>query len=140
MRAWMSRQYSLAALIAHAAAPERQILGRWLTQSKDGLVQIYLAATGQFEGRISGGGGTERLDDMNPDSALRTQVLRGRVILQGFRYAGARKWTEGTLYDPNNGKTYKCNIELTNADTLTIRGYTGMSLFGRTIVWRRKRE
>jgi uncharacterized protein (DUF2147 family) len=151
MSTWIKRRYGVAIMIASAAlltggaradtAPERQILGTWLTQDKQGLVQIYLAASGKYEGRIVfGSGEPDELDSKNPDPALRTRSLNGAVILQGFRYAGDGKWTEGTIYDPDNGKTYKCTMELKSADTLSIRGYIGVPLLGRSVLWTRKRE
>jgi|SRR5579872_4275550 len=127
--------------IAHAQTnPERQILGAWLTQAKDGVIEIYLTGTGKLEGKIVGGrDGSETLDVNNPDPALRSHPLRGTVMLRGFRYAGAGTWTDGTIYDPHNGKTYECNITLTQPDTLKIRGYVGVPLFGRTEMWVRKK-
>jgi uncharacterized protein (DUF2147 family) len=143
-------RYVVAALVAAATflvstshadvAQERRILGHWLTQSKDGVIQIYLAESGRYEGRIvNGQGGPERRDAKNPDPALRTRLLKDKVILQGFRYAGDGRWTDGTIYDPNNGKTYKCHMELTKSDTLNMRGYVGVPLFSRTEVWTRQK-
>jgi uncharacterized protein (DUF2147 family) len=134
-----------AALLAGGAqadnTPEQQILGIWLTQDKEGLVQIYRATSGRFEGRIVfGNGEPEQLDDKNPDPALRTRSLNGAVILQGFRYAGDGRWADGTIYDPDNGKTYKCTMELKGADTLSVHGYIGVPLLGRSVLWTRKRE
>jgi uncharacterized protein (DUF2147 family) len=36
-----------------------------------------------------------------------------------------------------NGSTYSCTIKMTNANTLDIRGYIGVSALGRTDVWKR---
>jgi len=151
MSARINQLRGLAILIAGGAlltasaradiAAERQILGTWLTQDKEGVIQFYLAATGKLEGRIvGGGGGSEGFDDKNPEPTLRTRSLDGAVILQGFRYAGDGRWTDGTVYDPDNGKTYRCNMELKNADTLSVRGYIGVPLFGRSQLWTRKKE
>jgi uncharacterized protein (DUF2147 family) len=41
-------------------------------------------------------------------------------------------WEKGTIYDPENGKTYSCKIYLENKNTMKIRGYIGISLIGRT--------
>jgi len=144
----IKRRYGLAAVMVVAVwlcsgaradvVPEQQILGTWLTQDKDGTVQIYLAASGKFEGRIvDDSGGPEQLDDKNPDPVLRTRPLNGAVILQGFRYTGDGKWTDGTIYDPDNGKTYRCSMELKGADALSVRGYIGAPLFGRSVLWTR---
>jgi uncharacterized protein (DUF2147 family) len=146
----MTRQFGATLLMVGAAlfsgathadlSPEKLILGTWLTQDKEGLVQIYLAASGALEGKIvEDSGETTQLDDRNPDPALRTRPLNGAVILQGFRYAGDAKWTGGTIYDPDSGKTYKCSLELKGADTLSVHGYIGVPLLGRSVLWTRRR-
>ena len=152
MSIWIERRYGFALLCFAAALltaaawadtplQEKQILGTWLTQDKEGLVQIYRAASGTYEGRIVfGNGEPDELDSKNPDPALRTRSLNGAVILQGFRYAGEGKWADGTIYDPDNGKTYKCTMELKGADTLSVHGYIGVPLLGRSVLWTRKRE
>jgi uncharacterized protein (DUF2147 family) len=61
----------------------------------------------------------------------------GSVILSNFVHAGGNKWEDGKIYDPNNGKKYSCNMKLKDNNTLEIRGYIGISLFGRTEVWTR---
>ncbi|MBI4832212.1 MAG: DUF2147 domain-containing protein [Candidatus Lindowbacteria bacterium] len=50
-----------------------------------------------------------------------------------------RKWIPAIrtrIYDPKNGKTYSCSAKL-DKDKLYIRGFIGVSLLGRTTVWRR---
>ena len=117
-----------------------EILGIWLNAEKDGLIKI-VKNENNFEGVIVGSPVPEdenRLDINNPDPKLRNQSLQGLVILKGFLYQGDNKWTDGQIYDPNNGETYRCNLELINPDNLSVRGYIGISLFGRTEIWTRK--
>ena len=47
------------------------------------------------------------------------------------------EWTGGRIYDPQNGKDYKCYLKLKDPHTLSLRGYIGFSLLGRTEVWTR---
>jgi uncharacterized protein (DUF2147 family) len=56
--------------------------------------------------------------------------------LKGFEFTG-KSWEDGTIYDPNNGKTYSCTIKIKKANELEIRGFIGISLLGRTTVWTR---
>ena len=51
---------------------------------------------------------------------------------------GDGAWSGGFIYDPNSGKTYRGKIKLTDPDTLRLRGYIGISLLGRTEVWKRQ--
>ena len=43
-------------------------------------------------------------------------------------------YKDGTIYDPKSGKTYSCKMTI-DGNKLKIRGYIGISLFGRTEVW-----
>lgn len=77
--------------------------------------------------------GTTRVDLHNPDAALRSRALVGMNLLDGYRYKDG-KW-QGSLYDPESGKTYKSQITLGKDGTLQMRGYIGAPMFGRTAVW-----
>jgi uncharacterized protein (DUF2147 family) len=112
------------------------IVGEWLTAAKDGKVQIYKSGN-KFFGKISWGNRPNGKDTNNPDPKLRDQNLIGLVILKDFSFNGKDKWEDGTIYDPNNGKTYSCVIRLKDEKTLEVRGYIGISLLGRTEVWTR---
>jgi len=113
------------------------INGNWLTEPKDGIIQLSVDAQGRLQGRIVGGNRPGRLDDHNPDAALRARELRGQVILKDMNYDGEGRWSGGTIYKPDNGKTYKCKIELHSDGTLSVRGFIGFSLLGETQTWTR---
>ena len=57
-------------------------------------------------------------------------------ILDGLKKDGD-EWSGGTILDPRNGNVYKCYILLENPNRLKIRGYIGISLFGKTAYWER---
>jgi uncharacterized protein (DUF2147 family) len=78
-----------------------------------------------------------KVDKNNPDPALQSTPLKGYRMLKDFTYSGNNEWTGGTIYDPLNGSTYSCTITMRDANTLDIRGYIGVSAFGRTDVWKR---
>lgn len=114
------------------------IEGIWVTSDGEGWVKIQQVGEG-LEGTIIGGPSDEdRRDDNNPDPALRDRRLTGLKILEGLEADGSGKWTGGTIYDPDNGKTYRCNLQLENENRLKVRGYLGVSLFGRTEIWTRR--
>lgn len=119
------------------------ILGVWINGDGDGWIELTID-DGELQGRIIGspddpnGQAPSRLDTENPDPALRQRELRGLVILTGFRFAGDREWKDGRIYDPNSGNTYKGTIRQVGANELTLRGYVGISLFGRTESWHRR--
>lgn len=78
-----------------------------------------------------------KVDKNNPDEKMQSTPLRGYRILKDFQYTDKDEWTEGTIYDPENGSTYNCVIKMTDPNTLDIRGYIGVTALGRTDVWKR---
>ena len=81
--------------------------------------------------------GTKKVDKNNPDETKRTIPLLGYNNLLGFSYEGKSEYDGGTIYDPENGSVYNCNISLQDDNTIEVRGYIGVSLFGRTDTWKR---
>lgn len=123
------------------AQQEDAIIGTWLTEEKDGKIQIF-KVNDRYFGKVIDGkdmfevdGKTSRKDIHNPDPKLRTRNIHNMIILSHFRYEEG-EWVEGKVYDSRNGKTYSSQIKL-NADNLELRGYIGTPLLGKTTVWTR---
>jgi uncharacterized protein (DUF2147 family) len=119
------------------------IVGEWYTEENKALVEIY-KADGVYNGKIvwlkepKKDDGSEKLDSNNPDESKRGNPIIGLNLVNGFVYQGKGKWAEGTIYDPDNGKTYSCKMQLQEENSLKVRGFIGVSLIGRTQVWTRK--
>ncbi len=117
------------------------IIGTWLTQKKDAKMQIY-ENNNKYFGKIVwlrnplDKNNKVQTDNKNPDEKLRDRKIEGLNILSDFVYGGDNEWTDGKIYDPENGKTYSCNMKLVE-NHLEIRGYVLVPLFGRTEVWER---
>lgn len=112
------------------------IIGEWNSQEKDGKITIFKQGD-RFYGRVTWGKIPGKKDIKNPDPKLRARDLIGSVILQNFTFTGS-SWENGTIYDPNSGKTYDCILTLKNNNKiLDIRGYVGTPMFGRTSSWTR---
>jgi len=122
---------------ASAADQAERIVGNWLTEGRDGIIEISRASDGTYQGRIVGGNDPQRLDQHNPDESKRSQTVRGQTIVHGMKYDGDGRWTGGSIYDPDSGRTYKCKLELLDANRLQVRGFIGFSLLGRSQVWTR---
>lgn len=122
-------------------AQENTITGHWLNESGEGTVEIYKGKNGKFYGKLSWlkqpyEKGQPKKDKKNKDASLRNRPLIGLVLLKGFTKEES-SYTGGTIYDPENGNTYSCKITPIDKDTLSIRGYIGISLIGRTTIWTR---
>lgn len=119
------------------------VVGLWKNGEGTGIVQIYKRGD-KYYGRIvwlkeaNDKKGKPRTDINNPDEAKRKTPLKGMVNMRSFVYAGDGVWEDGNIYDPKTGNDYSCEMTLVNENTLEVRGYIGVSLFGRTDVWKRQ--
>lgn len=111
------------------------IVGEWISEAKDGKITIFKQGERYF-GKVSWGK-TPGKDVKNPDARFRNRDLVGSVILKDFVFKG-NSWENGTIYDPNSGKTYDCILTVKdNNHKLDIRGFVGAAMFGRTSTWSR---
>ena len=118
------------------------IIGVWETGSGKARVNIIKSGN-YYYGRIvwlrepNNEEGKPKVDKNNPDESKITSPLLGMRMLAGFEFKGNNVWEDGTIYDPESGSTYNCIISLTDNNSMNIRGFIGISAFGRTDVWRR---
>ncbi|MDJ0944069.1 MAG: DUF2147 domain-containing protein [Kiloniellales bacterium] len=125
---------ALLLLSGPAAAAEEAdaILGTYLNEKQTAHVEIFKDG-GAYFGRIVWHK-ENRKDYKNPDPALQDRPLVGLVFLKDFVYDPEEKeWTDGEVYAPDDGKTYSGYLWLEDG-VLKMRGYVGISLFGRTSV------
>jgi uncharacterized protein (DUF2147 family) len=114
-----------------------QIEGRWITEDKSGVIEITKIGE-LFQGKVVGGEKQgDGLDSKNPNPALRSRELMGLVVLKDLKLEGS-KYVGGEIYDPNSGNTYKAKAELMEDGRLKLRGFVGISLFGRNEIWIRE--
>ena len=125
------------------------ILGKWWNEEKDAQIEVY-SCQGLYCGKIiwlqeanypandpKGMGGKTKVDRENPDSSQRDRPLLGMNLVWGFAFAGENLWEGGFIYNPRDGKTYKCKLTLQTPDQLKVRGFIGISLIGKTNIWTR---
>ena len=105
-----------------------EIIGFYWSPKKDAKVEIYLKA-GKYYGKFVWAA-RPRKDSKNPTKALQNRDLLGLEFLTGFEYNDG-VYDGGEIYDPETGKTYSCKMRL-EGNQLKVRGYIGISLFGRT--------
>lgn len=109
---------------AQAAAP---VTGKWVTESKDGVVEIYQCGA-QICGKLAkflvmppAGAGAKDIN--NPNKALRSRTILGMNILTGFKEVG-EQW-KGQIYDPKSGKTYRSVVYKGKSGNLVVKGCIG---------------
>ena len=115
-------------------------LGRWVSESKRGVIDIYRCADklcGKLVWMIEPlRHGAPAVDENNPDPALRHRPLCGLVMLGDFHQTKPDTWDGGWIYDPDAGKTYQALFTL-DGNKLALRGYLVDPFFGQTQTWTR---
>ena len=134
----MRSRLGLAALVAvgigSLSGPARAAdpAGLWLTETGSSRIRIAPCGGGYCGTIVSAPG--KALDAKNPDPALRTRSVVGVQILDAPQKDGSG--FSGSLYNPNDGKTYSGSLRLTSPNTLEVSGCV-MSVFCKRQSWTR---
>jgi uncharacterized protein (DUF2147 family) len=124
---------------------DRDIVPVGLWKTEDAQIEIF-EVDGKLNGKIAAldkqytTDGIEKTDISNPDPAKRSRPLIGLIFMSGFTQQGTGHWEHGTIYDPKTGNTYASTLEYDGGDTLKVRGYIGISLIGRSVVWAKVKQ
>ena len=69
----------------------------------------------------------------------RGRPIVGMEILRHMKPDGSGAFSGGEILDPENGKTYRATMKLADGgQKLIVRGYIGLSIFGRSQTWFRR--
>ena len=118
-------------------------VGKWKTiddktNKEKSVVEVYEAG-GKIYGKIvqllqEKDGGASKLCTKCTGSDQNKPMI-GLVIVKGLK-ADGDEYTGGTIMDPNDGKVYKCKMEVVEGGSqMKVRGFIGFSLIGRTQIW-----
>jgi uncharacterized protein (DUF2147 family) len=102
-----------------ARADTGQILGTWLTDGGDSKIRI--APCGKFLCATVTWGKENPLDTKNPDPALRSRNVVGSTLSRNIHPDGGGSWA-GSMYNPDNGKSYDVTLRTRGSDGLEIEG------------------
>jgi uncharacterized protein (DUF2147 family) len=129
--------FALVAATQPGASPE----GRWLTEKKNGIVEIFRCSGGDaLCGRLlwfRRKPGDSNLDVGNPDPKQRNRPLCGLVFMTGFKPADPNNWEDGRVYNSDDGNTYHATMRLQPDGTLRLHGYIVVTLIGASEIWTR---
>lgn len=121
------------------AAFAQDVIGKWKLEDGTAIVEVYKSGD-VYNGKIvwlsepTEEDGTPAKDTNNPDPKLRSREILGLNMLHGLKKDGS-KYSGGKIYDPGNGKTYNCSIQV-SGDVLKVRGsLDARGLLGRTMDW-----
>ena len=117
------------------------IIGQWetyddKTKEKTAVIEIYQTDNLYFGKIVKSFSLEKNALCENCKGINKNKPIIGLVVIENIKKDG-NEFNGGTVLDPDNGETYKCNLKLIN-NKLEVRGYLGFSLFGRTQYWVRK--
>jgi len=130
----------ISVLSGAACAAANPLLGLWMTEDKDGVVQFYPCEDrycGRFYWLKVDSAANPSLDFRNSDDSLKKRPLCGMTFLGGFKDQGNGEYEEGWIYSPRHGSMFSSNLRLTDKDHLALRGYVFLPFLGGTQIWTR---
>ena len=148
---WLITTLALAtpAIAASPLSSAPDIRGLWV-DSRERDKQAVAVWIDECDGRLCGhiywlkkplsAVAPPKRDRPNPNVLLRARPRCGLRIMSGFRRLTENTWGEGEIYNPGSGQTYQGNLSLGSDGTLGVRGFVGISVFGKTIEWVRPSE
>jgi Delta7-sterol 5-desaturase len=131
MRRWRFPASAIVGLAVATVAHANTAVGEWATQGYSARVQIRACdhAPGRLCGTIvwlwepSDKQGRPMTDTRNPDASRRAAPLVGLQMLSDFAPATRpQSWTGGTIYNPEDGRTYGATLTLRAPDLLEVEG------------------
>jgi uncharacterized protein (DUF2147 family) len=139
---WILCSLLIATMTASAQDAGDQLIGLW--EPSNGKARVKVEKIGsKYYGKIvwlrepvDPQTKQPKVDKNNPDESMRSVPLKGYRMLKDFVHKNG-EWTDGTIYDPESGSTYRCVVKAEDENTLDIRGYVGVKALGRTDVWKR---
>jgi len=66
--------------------------------------------------------GRPKTDSENPDATMRNRPLIGVQILSSFRRKSSGELSGGSIYNPEDGRTYDATMHIQGSDTLVVEG------------------
>lgn len=130
-------------IVAFSGDQNDAITGIWYNQEQTSKIkiikmnQLYFGKIVWLKVTHDVKTGKPRTDIENPDASKRNEPLMNLTVLRRLKWIKGNLYEEGLIYDPKNGKEYSCKAQLKDKNTLELRGFIGISLLGRTAVWKR---
>ncbi len=128
------------ALTAQTSAPAHDPEGLWLTENKRSVIELKKQPDGTLGGKIAWiiDGGMQ-FDEKNPDASKHNTPMCGLTIVSGLQQGknNPNGWNNGKIYKADEGDMYDAKLTMESPDKLEVRGFMGVSMFGKSQDWTR---
>ena len=135
-------QIVLLTLLMISSVRSQSVAGKWRTIHDETGKAVSIVEIYEKQGKVYG----KIVEITNPKSRNKTcdqcegedkgKPLIGLTVIKGLKKDGD-EYNGGRILDPEYGRLYRCYINLEDDGRLKVRGYVGISLFGRTQYWQR---
>ncbi len=140
----MKKRFVIGLLLICQYSFSQTIIGKWVTiddetGNKKAIVELF-EDHGKLFGKIIDILEHEkrRQKCTKCEGADKDKPILGLNIIKGMSKT-EDGYEGGEITDPKNGKAYRCMISFGGKDKLIVRGYLGISLFGRSQTWIRQK-
>ncbi len=132
------------------AQNEKDIIGLWYNaetpEGYSAIIKIEQAEDGTFFGTLiklkdplyteGPNKGKPQLDLENKDPSLRARRIEGIKLIEGFTFQEHGGYKGGTIYNPEDGKTYYSKMSIRKDGKLKVRGSIDkLGWLGVTQIW-----
>ena len=136
---------SSAQILTTGVVVQDRILGKWLSEEKNVMVQVYKNGD-KYAAKLIWFDDSDdktkpmnsRIDYKNPDPSLRNRKLLGMEVVDNLSYnPQTNSWENGMIYDAKNGRTWSSAASITNEGVLKVTGYWHFKFIGKTMTFKR---
>jgi uncharacterized protein (DUF2147 family) len=123
-------------------SPGDALLGEWWTENNEGRIRFTRAPDGTFTGTTTCCAPKVPSEDHpardihNPNPKQRGRSTVGIILIWKLIYEDG-EYSDGYVYNPRDGKTYRFEAKIIDRNTVKIRGYLGIPLLGQSQIWKR---
>jgi len=136
---------SAAQILTTGVLPQDKICGKWLSEEKNVMVQVYKTGSKYGAKLIWFDDSQDKskpmntwVDEKNPDKSLRNRKLIGMEIVDNLTYNPATdSWENGMIYDAKSGRTWSSAATLTKGDVMKVTGYWHFKFLGKSLIFKR---
>lgn len=130
----------VASLSLLASVASADVTGVWSTVEGKSHVKIEPCGD-KFCGKIvwlkepNNPEGKPKKDLNNTEKSLKTRPILGLELLSGFTPESKTEWEDGTIYNPEDGKTYSSTLTISKSGVLEVEGC--VLFLCKTQVWKK---
>lgn len=139
----MKKLFFIFAFFAMSTSFANDVTGTWQTiddetEQAKAIVEISQNTDGTLSGKVIKLYQKPSAVCSECEGDKKDQPIVGMVILWNVSANGKNHWSGGTILDPKKGNEYDVKMTLSDdGQSLSVRGFAGISLLGRTQVWKR---